>query len=138
MQATKIVIHHSASMDQKTYNWSAIKRYHTETLHWLDVGYHAGIEFIDDDYFALFGRPWDMDGAHTVGQNHIALGLCFVGNYSLYEPDDEMLLLGAKVVKLWRRLYNIPLSAVHKHSEYANKECPGLKFPWVKFLSMCN
>jgi hypothetical protein len=136
--ASKIVIHHSATSDGKTYDWSAIKRYHTKTLGWLDVGYHAGIELVDDDWFAIMGRPWDMDGAHTIGQNSIALGLCFVGNYSLYEPDDDMLLTGAKVVKLWRRIYNIPVSAIHKHSEYQNKECPGLLFPWSKFLMMCN
>lgn len=138
MIPSKIIIHHSATVDSRTFSWSAIKRYHTETLKWLDVGYHAGVEFVDDDFFVIFGRPWDMDGAHTQGQNGISLGLCFVGNFDSYEPDDEMLLTGAKVVKLWRRLYDIPLSAIHKHSEYNPKTCPGTLFPWVKFLSFCN
>jgi N-acetylmuramoyl-L-alanine amidase len=138
MLASKIILHHSATPDGRTFSWSAIKRYHVETLHWLDVGYHAGIELVDDDWFAIMGRPWDMDGAHTQGQNGIALGLCFVGNYDDEEPDEEMLLTGAKVVKLWRRLYGIPVSAIHKHSEYQNKTCPGTMFPFVKFLAMCN
>ena len=134
---TKIIVHHSATDDGTTFSWSAIKRYHVQTLGWLDIGYHAGVELVDDDYFAMFGRDWYMDGAHTVGQNHLALGLCFVGNYSLYEPDDDMLLTGAKVVRMWKKLFDIPTSAIHKHSEYANKECPGTLFPWVKFLGMC-
>lgn len=138
MSKSKIIIHHSATVDGRTFSWSAIKRYHTNELKWLDVGYHAGIELVDDDYFAIIGRPWDMDGAHTVGQNSIALGLCFVGNFDTYEPDDDMLTTGAGVVKLWRKLYDIPLSAIHKHSEYANKTCPGALFPFAKFLALCN
>ena len=138
MIPSKIVIHHSATKDGTTFSWSAIKRYHVQTLGWQDIGYHAGVELVDDDYFIMFGRPWDMDGAHTIGQNHLALGLCFVGNYDEYEPEDEMLLEGAKVVRLWRRLYDIPLSNLHKHSEYQNKTCPGELFPWVRFLNMCN
>jgi N-acetyl-anhydromuramyl-L-alanine amidase AmpD len=101
------------------------------------VGYHAGIELVDDDYFAIIGRPWDMDGAHTQGQNGISLGLCFVGNFDSYEPDDDMLITGAKVVKMWRRLYNIPVNEIHKHSEYNPKTCPGALFPWAQFLAMC-
>ena len=137
MKASKIILHHSASPDGITYNWAAIRNYHVNELGWLDIGYHAGVELVGDNYERLLGRPWDMDGAHTIGQNHLALGLCFVGNYSLYEPDDEMLLIGAGIVKTWMRLFEIPLSGIHKHNEYQNKECPGLLFPFVKFLNMC-
>jgi hypothetical protein len=137
MSPTKIVLHHSATADSKTFSWSAIKRYHVETLGFKNIGYHAGVEFVDDDFFATIGRPWDMDGAHTIGQNHLALGLCFVGNFDSYEPDDEMLVVGADVVKMWMKLYGITLSAIHKHSEYANKTCPGTLFPYSKFLNMC-
>lgn len=137
MNPVRIIIHHSATADSKTFSWSAIKRYHTQELGWKDIGYHAGIEFVDDDYFLLFGRPWDMDGAHTLGQNSKALGFCFVGNFDLWTPELEMLEEGAKVIKLWRRLYGIPISEVHKHSEYQNKTCPGEKFPWAQFLALC-
>jgi hypothetical protein len=133
----RIVIHHSATKDGQAFSWSAIKRYHVQNLGWAEIGYHAGVEFVDDDFFAMMGRDWDMDGAHTVGQNQNALGLCFVGNFDLWEPDTEMLLEGAKLVKLWRRLYNIPISEIHKHSEYNPKTCPGALFPWVQFLAMC-
>jgi hypothetical protein len=137
MNASRIIIHHSATVDGRTFSWSAIKRYHTETLGWLDVGYHAGVELVDDDFFAIIGRPWDMDGAHTIGQNSQALGICFVGNFDEYEPEDEMLETGAEVVRTWMRLYNIPVTAIHKHSEYQNKTCPGTQFRFSELLSMC-
>ena len=137
MNHSRIILHHSATKDGPTFSWSAIKRYHVQTNGWADIGYHAGVEFVDDDFFVMLGRDWDTDGAHTIGQNHLALGLCFVGNFDLWEPDTEMLLEGAKVVRLWRRLYNIPISEIHKHSEYANKSCPGSLFPFATFLAMC-
>ena len=137
MIPSKIILHHSATLDGRTFSWSAIKRYHVQTLGWKDVGYHAGVELVDDDYFAIIGRPWDKDGAHTVGQNGLALGLCFVGNYDLYVPDNEMLEVGASVVKMWRKIYDIPVSGIHKHSEYANKTCPGVLFPFTEFLLKC-
>ena len=137
MTHEKIIIHHSATEDGRTFSWSAIKRYHVQTLGWRDVGYHAGVELVDDDYFAIFGRNWDMAGAHTVGQNGLALGLCFVGNYDTKAPSDKMLETGAGVVRLWMKLYNIPATAIYKHSEFANKSCPGRLFPFSQFIEMC-
>lgn len=133
----RIIIHHSATVDGRTFSWSAIKRYHTQTLGFQHIGYHAGVEYVDDDYFAIMGRPWDMVGAHAIGQNDKALGLCIVGNYDNVAPDDKALELAAEVVRLWMKIYNIPLEEIHMHREYANKTCPGTLFPWKKFLEMC-
>ena len=137
MIPTKIILHHSATADGRTFSASAIKRYHMDTLGWSDIGYHALVEFVDDDFFAIIGRPWDMAGAHTVGQNQWSLGICFVGNFDKYEPDTEMLEVGAGVIKMWKKLYGIPTSEIHRHSEYANKTCPGSLFPFTDFLLMC-
>ena len=103
----------------------------------MDVGYHAGIELVNDDFFAIMGRPWDMSGAHTIGQNSWSLGLCFVGNYDVEEPDEDMIAEGVKIVKLWRKLYEIPRSEIRRHSEFANKTCPGTRFPFSEFILMC-
>ena len=137
MLPTKVIIHHSAGKDGKTFDFSAIKRYHVEERGYLNIGYHAGVELVDDDWFVIIGRPWDMDGAHTKGQNHVALGLVFIGNFSKYEPDEEMLDVGAGMVRLWRKIYDIPVSSIHKHNEYSNTECPGALFPWTRFLLKC-
>lgn len=133
----KIIVHCSDTEDGPSFSTSAIKKYHVEHNGWRAIGYHALVENVNGDYFAIFGRPWDMSGAHTLGQNDWSLGLCFVGKYDHEEPPEAMLLEGAKVVKTWMDLYGIPLSEIHKHSEYADKTCPGTMFPWVKFLNMC-
>ena len=56
MTPRRIIIHHSATKDGRTFSWSAIRRYHVHTLGWTDIGYHAGIELIGDDFECLFGR----------------------------------------------------------------------------------
>ena len=138
MTPSKVIIHHSATVDGTTFSWSAIKRYHVQTLGWLDIGYHAGVELVDDDYFTLFGRPWDMDGAHTQGQNGIALGLCFVGNYDLAPPPNEMLVFAARHLGRIMKDLGIPADVghVHKHGDFAPKTCPGTLFPFAAFLGL--
>jgi hypothetical protein len=137
MNWTEIVIHHSAELDTPAFNTAAIKRYHTKTLKMVDVGYHALVEFVEDDWFVTLGRRWHVAGAHTIGHNGTALGLCFVGNYSLAPPAGGMLAKGAEVVRLWQSIYSIPFEAIHKHSEFNATECPGNLFPWVKFIRLC-
>ena len=137
MTPRKIILHCSDTEDGSSFSTGAIKKYHIEHNGWLDVGYHALVEQVGDDYFVIMGRPWDMDGAHTQGQNAWSLGLCFVGKYDTKEPPEKMLKEASKIVKTWMRLYGIPLSEIHKHSEYADKTCPGSSFPFSKFLNMC-
>jgi len=75
------------------------------------------------------GRMWDVAGAHTRGHNHNSLGFCFVGNYDVEEPPEGMLLVGAKVIGFWMRLYNIGIDDIYGHREFAPyKTCPGRMF----------
>lgn len=132
-----IIIHHSLTKDGATVSWNAIRRYHIETLGMKDIGYHAGVELVGESvYEALLGRPWDEAGAHTQGENYHSLGLCFVGNFDLEEPPMAQLIVGARVVALWMRLFSIPLGKIFPHSAFASKTCPGKHFPFSKFLSL--
>jgi len=133
LNPTRIIIHHSATRDSGTVSWGAIRYYHTKILGWKDVGYHCGIELVKSGshayYEALFGRDWNVSGAHTRGENRDSLGICFVGNYDLIKPTDEMLIVGAKVVKLWMRLYDIDIDKIYTHHHFADyKSCPGELF----------
>jgi hypothetical protein len=129
----RIIVHHSLTKDSGTVSWGAIRYYHTVTLGWKEIGYHSGVELVQSgQHFyneILLGRPWDMAGAHTIGQNHDSLGICFVGNYDLIRPPEPMLVVGGQLIGMWLRLFNIPKSEIYGHRDFADyKTCPGTKF----------
>lgn len=129
MIPVKIVLHHSLTSDSGTVSWGAIRRWHVEHNGWENIGYHAGIELVYTEYEIFMGRPWDKIGAHTLGQNDQSLGFIFVGNYDLIPPTEKMLEVGARVIALWMRLFDIPRDEIYRHSKFANyKSCPGTEF----------
>ncbi len=157
----KVCLHHSLTKDGVTVDWQAIRRFHTswriggtivsekearEALRegnktvvapWLDIGYHFGIEKINNHYEVLAGRPLNISGAHCVGQNSIAIGFVFIGNYDVEEPVNEMLLAGAKFLKGLMLELDISLEEVYGHHFYASyKSCPGTKFNIENFKKM--
>lgn len=129
----KIIVHHSLTKDSRTVSWGAIRHYHTSSLGWTDIGYHAGVELVasgSQPYFeALFGRSWGVPGAHTRGQNHNSLGICFVGNYDEALPPEGMMRVGARVIALWLGLYSLSVEDVYGHHYFnIHKSCPGKNF----------
>jgi len=124
-----IMIHHSATRDGRTFSWEAIRRYHTRTLGWSDIGYHFGIERIGDSYEVLVGRPLTMQGAHARGMNTRAIGVCFVGNYDRDQVPDEMLRIAFdRLIGPLMLLLGIPSGNIIYHRDYAPKTCPGKNF----------
>ena len=154
MKPKGIIIHHSATVDGRTFSWQAMRRYHTSyrvdsrivskddfykllkkkkgtkfEKPWRDIGYHAGIELINDHYEVVLGRPLYMQGAHCKGKNDY-IGFCYVGNYDKNEPSDDRLIYGIThfIVPIMIAL-KLPLTSIHYHREFANKTCPGRLFP---------
>lgn len=132
----RIVVHHSATADGQTFSWGAIRKYHVGTNGWLDIGYHGGVELVGDHYEAMFGRDWGMDGAHTLGQNERALGICFVGNFDDAPCPDAQLAVGAMVLRTWMALYGIPATEIYPHNVFQNKSCPGKRFDMARLKGM--
>jgi hypothetical protein len=143
MNADKVILHHSAGQDGPENNTAGIRRWHMGTPPngpadgpYRDVAYHALCEKVGDSYEIIMGRPWDMNGAHTVGQNSTALGICLCGNFNLAPPPDAQLLVAAKFVAMWTRIYRIPFENIFRHDFFNQTDCPGNLFDMEKFVMM--
>jgi N-acetylmuramoyl-L-alanine amidase len=134
VRPTHIIIHHSLTKDGSTVSWQAIRRYHVETKGWNAIGYQLGIEKIGDHYEILMGRMLDEVGAHTKGLNAKSIGICVVGNFDEEELPSEALEILLELCRSLMDIFGIPVENVKRHSDYADKSCPGTKFPWERFI----
>lgn len=133
-----IIIHHSLTKDGKTCDWDAIRRYHMTAPEYMmdDIGYHAGVERINGVVTTLTGRPINCRGGHTKNHNN-TLGICIGGNFDLAPADDALLYAASDLVRGWMNMFPwLTAADVHRHSEYAPKSCPGLLFPWERFIKL--
>ena len=134
-----LIVHHSLTKDSQTVSWTAIRHYHMVNLKWNDIGYHFGVELVNDEYEVLAGRPIDVQGAHCKERrmNSRSLGICFVGNFDLAPPDKIMLQRAAQVLKPILKWLKVPRIHVLPHSYFARyKTCPGELFPMEDFKDM--
>ena len=146
-----IIIHHSATPDQKTKDWKAIERYHVRKLGWQAIGYHYGIEKVNDEVNIFPGRNLDRAGAHAGIRgvsnvfNTSGIGICIVGNYDKSDPDPEIYEKAILLCKHLCYYFNIDVSHVLGHNEIFDffnletyKTCPGKNFNMNKFRSLIN
>lgn len=127
---TYVIMHHSLTEDGKTVSWQPIRDYHL-SLGWRDVGYHYGIEIVNDKYEILVGRFEGTNGAHTKedNKNWESVGICCVGNFDDEEPDMAQWNVAMDLVENICLRYRIPVENVKGHNEYAPyKTCPGKRF----------
>lgn len=136
LSRNKIMIHHSLTADSGTVSWSAIRRYHVDTNKWKDIGYHYGVELLQDwasgTYEALVGRPetWRAAACLEGNMNEHAIHVCCVGNFDDYPPQEALLntLVRSIILPVIER-YKISPDAIVGHRDYAHyKTCPGKKF----------
>lgn len=127
-----IMVHHSLTKDNAVVSWGAIRHYHVDVQGWADIGYHAGVELVGDQYEAFIGRPeYAVAAACKEGRmNWQALHVCCVGNYDLAAPPKAMLdVLVERVIVPWCLEYDIPVNRIVAHRDYATyKSCPGSRY----------
>ena len=70
-----IVVHCSATRENKDYNKEDIKKWHLQRG-FKDVGYHFIIKI---DGTIEIGRPLNQVGAHVTNNNTGSIGICYIG-----------------------------------------------------------
>ena len=139
---TTIVIHHSAT---RSATLEAISRWHRETLHTRDAGYHFIINngraqgTTDGEILPTPRWTEQRGGAHCHVPEHPefnaeGIGICLIGNFEREQPTAaQMASLEALVTALAQRC-RIPLDRIVGHGEVKVTECPGKEFPMRTFL----
>ncbi|RKZ32102.1 N-acetylmuramoyl-L-alanine amidase [bacterium] len=142
-EIVRIIIHCTAS-DFGDVN--AVRQWHIDRG-FSDIGYHYLIlngrrtPFMkyteSDDGKIELGRPWWRQGAHTKGENYDSLGICLVGNPKFIGAPE--MWFSERQLQSLRRLvsqlmdeFDIPVSGIHGHNEYAPKLCPGFRVELIK------
>lgn len=128
MPWSRIILHHSAGHDSPGLDMDAIERWHVEGRGWDDIGYHRLIEQVGPRFVALEGRPLTMQGAHTLGMNDVAIGVCLLGNLEERHPPQEQIACAADHVASLCLLGGIPVERIDRHDDHDATDCPGRHF----------
>lgn len=160
-----IIIHHSDTEDDAArQDWDGIRKFHMSwrlggdsitpeegrrllaegkpvIKPWRDIGYHWGIELVKGSIVIQRGRGLDQVGAHCVGMNSQAIGICCVGDFDEDHPSDLVYFncaqLCANMIKMFPAItpWNI-----YPHNKFAQKTCPGRMFDMDRLIKYvkCN
>ena len=150
-----IVIHHSATREDLTFE-DIVKIEQKEITnekgsYRLDPSFHCVIT--KDGRYHNYCR-WDSVGWHLARGKTIynanSLGLCFVGNFenrknvkgyntwnSNPRPTEAQIETGARMLALWRYLYDIDEKNVvgHRSVKKRHTACPGNNFPLDRLIA---
>jgi hypothetical protein len=125
-----------------------------------DIAYYFLFEFIDknknklvekDEYVFHIGRSLNMTGAGAIGfngyKNDLGTGIhiCYIGNYDLKSPSQELLDFSYPIVKSLMLYFNIPIQNIIGHRETfllrkvpVEKSCPGKMWDCTKYRKELN
>ena len=131
-QIKEIILHCSATPENKDFHASDIDRWHKQRG-FNSIGYHFVITL---DGTIERGRPIEKAGAHTTGHNSYSIGICYIGGCAkdgrtpkdTRTPEQKIALY--KLIDDLLMLY--PTAEIHCHYEYANKACPSFKLETFK------
>lgn len=120
----KIIIHCTATREGDDISVDTIRRWHL-ARGWSDIGYHYVID-IKGNINA--GRPIELIGAHTKGQNKYSIGIAYVGGVEddgKTPKDTRTKAQKDAIIRLVKKLKGCyPDVSIHGHNEFSNKACP--------------
>lgn len=121
----EIIIHCTATPADRDVTVAQLRRYHTETLGWRDIGYHY---VVYRDGSVATGRPLGMAGAHCRGHNRNSIGVAYVGGLTArggHAADTRTARQRTAMEALVNRLLErFPGATVRGHCDFATKSCP--------------
>ena len=134
-----------------SYSWKTITVHHSGTR-------QGSARLFDRDHtrrrmgglfyhFVIGNGSYTPDGAIEVGwrwreqvkaNRPYDIQICLVGNFDVQEVSDAELDSLAKLITVLRKQYEVPLSAIRKHSDIKGKhtDCPGTRFPFSRLLQL--
>ncbi len=123
----KIIIHCTATAEGKDYSVETIRKWHLKRG-WRDIGYHF---LIQRDGTVEEGRPIEMTGAHTKGQNWDSIGIAYVGGVEAKRKNGKWIAKDTRtdaqkdsLVDLLCQLHDCYGGTVYGHNNFSNKACP--------------
>jgi len=148
--ATGIVFHHTALIpgeNKPPRSERDVDKYHQDRgFEILCSGrvYHMAYHYLIMPNGAIKpGRPERCEGAHAVGYNSY-LGISLVGDFSSEDnpnggkgpirPSAQQIASLVRLCRRLRRRYKIPVQHIIRHSDIANTQCPGDRFPFKSVL----
>jgi hypothetical protein len=131
----RLAIHHTETTSvNPAQRVRAIQAYHMDTRGWCDIGYHF---LVGTDGSIYEGRPYQLLGAHTGGNNSGNIGISFIGCFNSQGceamapsvPPAAMLESAGRLMGSLSKIEGIALSSatVKGHGDHpgANTICPG-------------
>lgn len=128
-EITKIIIHCSATPEDKDFTTNQIKDWHLRRG-FSDIGYHY---VIHRDGTIHKGRPIARPGAHTLGHNLSSIGICYVGGcdstknrlWAVTPKDTRTWEQRESLIRLLKELKaKYPTVMIYGHRDFAKKACP--------------
>lgn len=107
MDYNALTLHHTAGSNNYDAASAAAQvrgayQYHTQTLGWCDIGYHALVDKFGTIYEGRRGGLNDgVMGAHAGGYNQGTFGISMVGNYEV-APINEAIIQSVGQIAGWR------------------------------------
>lgn len=124
MEKDTIIIHCSATRGRMDFHAADIDRWHRHRG-FAGIGYHYVITL---DGTVETGRPYTAVGAHAIGWNTRAVGVCYIGGLNdcgipadTRTPEQKE-AIKSLIVRLLKE--HRGLQAIFRHNEIVAKACP--------------